>query len=464
MTFRGPNLTILLALLAAAPLGAQQYIPIPGSGSATDITPDGEVVVGTIGGDSFVWRWRDDPAPTIIPGGSATGVSDDGSVICGDIIDAGFNAQVAAIWTEANGWQSLGWLPTALTCPSLSNAYDISGDGTTVVGLSWAGCDGRGFRWTAATGMQQLQVLANGANRCSAISSDGSALGGFAQGSFSRTPAYWNRDTFGAVLDPDFLGEVYNFNSNGDIDVGTLYFSGGFYSAYVRNALTGVITNLGKLHPTGWAAAATGISEDGEVIVGFDHIMLSRQAWVWTSSDGIISLNNRLAALGVTGVPPLLVCSNVSDDGNVIVGFAAGGTPFSSGGFIVELNSPKPHWTDLGQGLAGVAGTPVLDGNGSLAAGSSTSIVLTQGKPAGLAALVVGLSQVNLPLKQGILVPSVTVLLPGLTLSPSGAISLTFPWPDGTPSGLSLYWQMWIADAAGPAGFAASNGLQSTVP
>ena len=461
MTFRAPNLTILAALFAAAPLGAQQYIPIPGSFSATDISSDGEVVVGTTGSGSFVWRWRDDPAPTIIPGGFATAVSDDGTVIAGNIDEPGTGVQVAARWTAATGWVSLGGFDT---CGSKSSAYDISGDGTTVVGLAWQGCSGRGFRWTAATGMQQLQNLANGNCRCSAISTDGSALGGFAQGTFNRTPAYWSPDTSGAVLDPDFEGEVYNFNDNGDIDVGTLYFSGNFYSAYVRNATTGVITNLGKLHPTGWAAAASGISEDGQVIVGFDYIMLSLQAWVWTSSDGIISLNDRLAALGVTGVPSLLVCNNVSDDGNVIVGNASGGTPFSSGGFIVELDSPKPQWADLGHGLAGVAGTPVLDGNGSLAAGSPTSIVLTHGKPSGVAALVVGVSQVDLPLKQGILVPSVTVLLPGLVLAPSGALSLSFPWPAGTPSGFSLYWQMWIADAAGPAGFAASNGLQSTVP
>ena len=49
-----------------------------------------------------------------------------------------------------------------------------------------------------------------------------------------------------------------------------------------------------------------------------------------------------------------------------------------------------------------------------------------------------------------------------LAVDGSGGIEFSFPWPVGLPPGLSLYYQYWITDAGGPAGFEASNGLVST--
>jgi len=454
---------ILCSLSLAVPASAQQLVMMPNGSWATDITPDGEIVVGSYDyDDGFIWRWRVDPAPTIIPGGTIEAVSDDGTVVAGNIHDQVVDAQVAAIWTEATGWQSLGWLPGAQSCPSRSDAYDISGDGTTIVGLSWIGCNARGFRWTAATGMQELQALANGDNRCSAISDDGSTLGGFAQ-AFDRTPAYWAPDQSGMLLDSTKLGEVSGFNSDGSLSVGQIGFGFAFYRAFVRDRATGVITNVGSLH-TDWHSTAEDLSEDGRTVVGFDYISLSRQAWVYKSTDGMISLNDRLTALGVTGAPALLVSRAVSDDGNVVVGGADAGFVLDGRGFIVDLGAPKSPWTNLGNGLAGTNGIPSLAGSGPLTAGSATSVALTQGKPGAGAAFVVGLSAINAPFKQGVLVPQLDnlVLLPAL--SGTGAVALNFKWPGTLPSVFSLYWQVLVSDPVAPAGFALSNALKSTTP
>ena len=35
---------------------------------------------------------------------------------------------------------------------------------------------------------------------------------------------------------------------------------------------------------------------------------------------------------------------------------------------------------------------------------------------------------------------------------------------DGIPGDLGLYWQLWMQDAGAPAGWAATNGLESTTP
>lgn len=129
-------------------------------------------------------------------GTRATAVSDDGTTVLGDIPDPESPdpdlGETAAIWTAVGGWQSLGYLPNALECPSRSNGYELSADGSVAVGLSWDGCRGRGYRWTEATGMQELQFLTpvgSGGDRASVLSADGNLIGGFAQGTQTRTPA-----------------------------------------------------------------------------------------------------------------------------------------------------------------------------------------------------------------------------------------------------------------------------------
>jgi len=465
MTARFLGLMVLAGLSLATPVSAQQLVNLPPGSWATDVTPDGEIVVGgSSASDAFIWRWRVDPAPTVVPGGYITAVSDDGSVVCGNIDDpAGSGQGVAARWTQATGWQSLGFLPGAggLCGGSLSSALDISGDGTTIVGLAYDnGCESFGFRWTAATGMQPLQAQSfQGGDRCSAISGDGSVMGGFAKGNFGRTPAYWYPTTAGTILNPNWQGEVYGLTHNGMKSVGTRWFSGATFSAFIRDGQTGLFTNLGQLQST-WAATASDLSDDASVIVGFDYLGLARKAWVWTASDGIISLNDRLSAKGVAGAPPLLTCGAVSADGTVIVGGAElTGGALGTGGYIAEI--PKTKWTNLGHGLAGTNGVPKLVGTGTLVAASTTNIALTLGKPSAPAALVLGTSNAQMPFKQGVLAPFPNWIFTFPALSGAGALSLSFKWPGGMPSGFSMYWQFLVSDPAAPAGMALSNTLKS---
>jgi len=120
-------------------------------------------------------------------------------------------------------------------------------------------------------------------------------------------------------------------------------------------------------------------------------------------------------------------------------------------------------WTDLGQGLAGTAGVPVLAGTGSLTPGSSNDVTLSGALAGASSTLVIGLSSFEAPFKGGVLVPSPDVLL-GLPVDGAGGATLPFTWPAGVPSGTMLWWQWWIVDPAGPSGLAASNGLLSTSP
>lgn len=127
-------------------------------------------------------------------------------------------------------------------------------------------------------------------------------------------------------------------------------------------------------------------------------------------------------------------------------------------------SEPASLWLNLGDGLAGSAGCPMLFADESTT-GSTVTLKLDKALPDGTAWLVLGVSQLSAPFKQGILVPSPDILLPNLPLDETGALHLAFDWPPaGVPNGVFLYWQYWIPDAGGPAGFAASNGVLSTTP
>jgi hypothetical protein len=121
------------------------------------------------------------------------------------------------------------------------------------------------------------------------------------------------------------------------------------------------------------------------------------------------------------------------------------------------------RWSDLGQGLAGTQGVPVLDGAGALAAGQSLQLALVQGPANGLGALVVGLSNLSLPFLGGTLVPFPDALEP-LATDANGAFSVSFPVQSNFPSGLPLYVQIWLADQSAPQGFSASNALGTNAP
>jgi hypothetical protein len=145
-------------------------------------------------------------------------------------------------------------------------------------------------------------------------------------------------------------------------------------------------------------------------------------------------------------------------------------------GFAMKCNNPSwwasllvsdlvftPYWSALGGGLAGVAGTPALSGDGILQPGQLVELQLASAAPAAPTVLVAGFGEVNVPFKGGLLVPSPDLLVHGLITSAAGGLQLTSPWPAGVPAGTSIVMQAWIADVAGPQGWSASNAAQGAV-
>jgi hypothetical protein len=124
---------------------------------------------------------------------------------------------------------------------------------------------------------------------------------------------------------------------------------------------------------------------------------------------------------------------------------------------------PPDPWTDLGYALAGIHGPPSLTGTGTLQGGAPLSLRLDDAVESSTAVLFAGLSKLYAPFKGGTLVPSLEIMIPGLSTG-GGSLVLNGTWPPGLPAGVTVTLQFWILDPVGPVGFAASNALLGTTP
>lgn len=148
----------------------------------------------------------------------------------------------------------------------------------------------------------------------------------------------------------------------------------------------------------------------------------------------------------------------------------AGGPALGADGTLVMADRQgvhayrSPAWTDLGFALAGTHGAPMLSGQGSLAAGTNAGLFLDNAIENSIAALIIGATPLNAPFLGGTLVPFPSVVTTGLPTGPQGSLPIVVSAPAGIPSAVPLYMQYWIADAAAPLGFAASNAVRIISP
>jgi hypothetical protein len=128
------------------------------------------------------------------------------------------------------------------------------------------------------------------------------------------------------------------------------------------------------------------------------------------------------------------------------------------------IDADPPTLSTSGLGLGGSDGVPVLEGVSTLLPLDPIALSLEKALAGSTTNLVVGVSTIFAPFKGGTLVPAPDVLLLGLPVDAGGRLLLQGTWPAGIPSGTGVHFQHWVTDQAGPAGFAASNGLGGTTP
>lgn len=260
----------------------------------TGVSADGTVVVGwgtdtSTTGPYFGIRWTNGTVTrfTDPDGGDALaeGVSANGSVVVGGIV-APVSEEApdrAFRWTAATGMEVLADAED----PYPSWASSTNADGSVVVG--WReeldeeeAVVERAFRWTQANGMESLETLDGWTDAAAEdVSADGSVV-------------------VGGLSDPE----------NAD-------------SAFRWTEATGMVS-LGTLSDDETYSWATATSADGSVVVGrsgeFDAATedVVERAFRWTEGSGMISLGT-LAGFAESRA------NDVSGDGLVVVGSAAGG-------------------------------------------------------------------------------------------------------------------------------------------
>ena len=318
-------------LFAAAQQASAEFIPLgdlPGGAffsSAQGVSADGSVVVGASASDSGLFdafRWSR-PAGMARLGSLPTSAfyfsiaiaaSGDGSVVVGasDISQgnlAGFR------WTQATGLGPLGFLPGGTD----SVARAASADGSVIVGFS----NSQAFRWTEPEGLVGLGGISSEAF---GVSGDGSVVVGFNVSANGTEAFRWTQQTglvgLGDLGGAAFYSQALAVSLDGSVIVGASDSAGPRQEAFRWTQASGMV-GLGDLVGSS-ASIAQAVSADGSVIVGDSYANFDATqhvAFIWDNSSGIRSLRDVLIGQGddLTGWI-LNQATGISADGETIVG------------------------------------------------------------------------------------------------------------------------------------------------
>jgi probable HAF family extracellular repeat protein len=305
------------------------------SSSAFGVSVDGLVVVGqsaTLGNtEQHAFRWTSATGMVDLGtlGGTisqALGTNGDGSVVVGLSNLLGNTATHAFRWTSATGMVDLGTLGGTSSVASATNIV-----GSVVVGESFITGDlfFRAFRWTSVTGMADLGTLGGSNSAAYGTNSDGGVIVGQADTIGGETHAFrWTALTgmidLGTLPGGGNSSTAYGTNADGSVVVGQSAIAGKEFRAFRWTLATGMV-DLGVLSK-GTQSAAYATNSDGSVVVGQSAIsgLKGSVAFRWTNATGMKDLNILLSDAGVDMKGIILTnATGVSADGQFIVGSAS---------------------------------------------------------------------------------------------------------------------------------------------
>ena len=233
-------------------------------------------------------------------GGSiAYDVSEDGSVVVGDY---SANQRANAFkWTESTGVTLLGDLPDG---GFAREGYGVSGDGSVIAGIALNINDNtEAFMWTEGTGAQGLGYFTGSGTygRANSVSADGDKIVGRHGdgGAFLWTPS--GTQSLGFT-------HAYDISSDGNVIVGVDRGSAVYWTS------EGGVTNIGGLAYGNGSGIAKGASSDGSIIVGGSNYGTDMEAFRWSSETGMVGLGD------LPGGSKYSQALDVTLDGSIVVG------------------------------------------------------------------------------------------------------------------------------------------------
>jgi len=351
----------LAVLLLAAASGAQaQFFHLNGTGvqGIYGLSFDGTRAVGygPQGGNYF--RWELGAGVQNIGGlfeSGAPRISDDGSTLLINALNPATNLVEMARHDWASGTTTvLGSLGSS-SGSSASSGWGLSGNGQVAVGLGWVTAGRAEAMVVNGSTVSSLGTTVPGrSTRANGASFDGSTIVGWQDSSTGfRQGALWSGGVQTLMVDGagNLMGELGDVSADGTWAVGSGVARNGFV-AYRWSAATGVQTRGPNLLP-GDRSGATGISNDGSVIVGFSRPLgpaTFGRGFIWTEATGMLNLNTVAASQGIdTGGVIMALPLTISGDGMTIAGVTNAGS-----GFVLRLTSPVPEPSTMLSMAAGV--------------------------------------------------------------------------------------------------------------
>ena len=336
---------VAVIVLSAVAADAQTLVDLGVDSIVSDMSDDGQVVVGTLGLGGGAFRWTPGGGIEILANGGDPYISGDGTVI-GGTTDVG-GLKVAARWSFGGGWQPLGDIPGAAPCgDSSSSVWAVDGDGSHIVGLAWLGCTAaHAFSWDAINGMVDLGSLDGGSSRANGVSANGRVVVGWDE----APSGYWRGtrwvDGVESLFDTtDSPGDAWAVNSDGSVIAGA-YFGPAGEEAYRWTDSSGV-QSIGGISGSNFSCQGSALSEDGNLIVGICGFGFAREGFAWTPQGGIVNINTFMADLGVTDLTGWFLDTpmSVSPDKRFVAGWGVG--PGGLQGWLIDLNDTLPFFND----------------------------------------------------------------------------------------------------------------------
>ncbi len=257
----------------------------------------------------------------------------------------------AFLWIKPGPMQGLG----ALSPPGaefFSTAYDVSDHGRVVVGESETGQGRQAFRWTRAEGMVGLGTLEPSATSAAyGVSADGQVIVGV-QG---KAAFRWTQE-HGLMLLGDLPGGLNRsaataVSSDGKVVVG--YGSTNDGTEAFRWTAESGMQGLGDLAGGSFSSMAEGVSRDGAVVVGRARSASGAEAFRWTAEEGMTALGDLPGGEFWSGAKA------VSGDGKVVVGRATG--PTGPAAFVWTAEHGMQSLTTLVHGVPSASGWQLED-------------------------------------------------------------------------------------------------------
>lgn len=286
---------------------------------------------------------------------------------------------------------------------------------------------------------------------------------------FARDGAGWNlvQSIYGSIPSNDLSGFGGTMGLDGDLlATGSTRFPG-TSAAYVYRhdgsqfALEATLSEGGALERFGWCVELLG-----------DRLLVGAPRW---NTDAKQPPRTYVFEHDGLGWPLAHVLRAAADDGNshfgsaldldatrLVVGAVPLGTPTHLTG--VTLFDPDrlawaDTWTEVGPGLAGSLGLPGFWIDGPLCENGFILLRVWNLPPSANAWLVLGLSQLGLPFKGGVMVPYPDLIDGPYAADSFGALWREVPLGLPVPAGLELVMQFWVPDVGAPKGYAATPGI-----